>query len=97
MISDCLRGADRDLVPGLDAGDALANLRDDSRSFVAGNQRLADNEAPVPALVVVVEVGPANASGAETNQHFARSDGRLGLEIDAQVVLGVNAASQHDQ
>ena len=90
-----LRRAHRDLVAGLDARHAVADLRDHTRSLVTGHQRFANDEAAVAAFVEVVEVGPADTAGSESNQHFAGADGRLGVGVDPHVVLGVNTAAKH--
>src|SRR5207253_6154811 len=92
-----LRRTHRDLVAGLDARDALADLRDDARSLVSGNERLADDEASIPAFEVIVQIGAADAARAEPDQHLARSDLGFRLWLYAQVFLRVNTASQHDR
>src|SRR3989442_1118623 len=77
--------------------DALADLRDDARSLVSGNERLADDEASIPAFEVIVQIGAADAARAEPDQHLARSDLGFRLWLYAQVFLRVNTASQHDR
>ena len=66
-----MRRADGDLVADLDARDAGADRGDDAGGLVPGNQRLAHDEAAVAALEVVMEVGAADAAGAEPQQHLA--------------------------
>src|SRR5207253_4742164 len=52
-----VRRADSDLVARLDARHAGAHGRDDRRCLVAGNQRLAHDEAAVSSLEVVMQIG----------------------------------------
>src|SRR6185437_10596868 len=90
-----MRGADRDLVADLDARHAFADRDDDGRRLVPGNKRLAHDEAAVPALVEIVQIGTADAAGAERQQHLASTGRRLVLRLDAQILFCMNAARQH--
>ncbi len=76
------------VTPAPDAGDHR-------RRLVPGNQRLAHDEVAVAALEVVVEIGAADAAGAEAQQHLAGADRRHFRVLDAQVFLCVDPASQH--
>src|SRR6185436_500172 len=53
------------------------------------------DEAAVLAFEVVVEVGAADAAGAEAKQHLARADVRHVERLDPQILLGVNPACEH--
>jgi hypothetical protein len=66
--------------------DVLANFFDDPRGLVAENQGLFHDEASDPAVVVVVDVGAANADGRDSNQYLVRSwSGTLAL-FDREVL-----------
>ena len=69
-----VRRRHRDLVADLHARDAGADApRRRADASWPGNQRLAHDEAAVAALEIVVEVGAADAAGAEAQQHLARA------------------------
>src|SRR5262249_47859871 len=67
-----MRRAHRHLVADAHARDARTDAGDDRGGLMSGNQRLADDEVAVAALEVIVEIGAADATGAELQQHFAR-------------------------
>jgi hypothetical protein len=90
-----MRRAHRDPVSDLDPGNAGADPRDDTRGFMAWNEGLAHNEAPVAALEIIVQVGAADATGAESNQYLPRRNRRFVGGFNAQVFLGVNATGHH--
>jgi hypothetical protein len=89
------RGIDRDPVAGLDAGHARTGGGDDPGGLVAGDQRLADHEAAVAAVEVVVHVGAADAGRAEPDQHLAGAGLRRGHVDDPQVFGPVDLALEH--
>jgi hypothetical protein len=90
-----MRRRDGNVVTLLHARDAGPNGRDDAGRLVARNQRLAHDEAAVAALEIVVEVRPADAGGAQAQQHFARARRRRVGGFDPQVFLRVYLAGQH--
>ncbi len=90
-----MRRRDRDPVAGLHSRHAGPYGLDDAGRLVPRNQRLAHDEAAVAALEVIVEIGSADASCAEPQQHLARSGRRRVGGFDAEIFLGVNAAGEH--
>jgi hypothetical protein len=90
-----VRRAHRDLVAFLDAGDIRADQRHHAGRFVPGHQRLADHEAAVAALEIVVKIGAADAPGAKAHQHLAGTHGRHRLGFDSQIFLRMDRARQH--
>ena len=90
-----VRRADGDLVAHPDAGDAGTEAGDYRRCLVARNQWFPHDEAAVPALEVVMQIGAADSAGAELQQHLTRTRLRhVGL-LDAQIVFCVNSTSKH--
>src|SRR5438876_5928601 len=90
-----VRGTHCHLVAHFDPGHAATDASDDSRGLVSGDQWLADDEASVPSLEVIVQIRSADAASAQPDQHLTRRHRRLIDGFDAQIVLGVNTATQH--
>jgi hypothetical protein len=86
-----MRRVDRDLVADRDARHRGAEPGDHARCLVAGDQRLAHRERADPAVLEVVQVGAADAAGAELQLDVVRAElGRCFL-LEAQVPGGVDA------
>ena len=67
--------------PGLDGHpiadgvtcNTIANCHDRPGGFVTQNQGLLDNEIPDPALLVIMNIGPAHAHRCNSHDHLANS------------------------
>jgi hypothetical protein len=65
------------------------------RHLVAGHDRARDAGASDPALLVPVEVGPADAHGLDADEHLAGAGLRALLVVDADVPRAVQARRAH--
>src|SRR5207244_12284031 len=95
-LSARMRRADGHFVARLDASYAGADFGDDAGDFMSRNERLANDEAAIASLEIVVDVGAADAAGTEPDQDLSRADIRIGDGLDAHVFLGMDTASQHE-
>ena len=71
-----VRGIDGDAVTRLHARDLGADRLDHARGLVPRHQRLADHEGADAAVLPVVQVGAADAAGAQAQPHVVRAERR---------------------
>ena len=90
-----LARVDRHAVAGTDAGDLVADLDDLAGDFMAEDHRLAQANRAEAAMQVVMEVGTADAAGADADLDVLRADlGNLGL-FDPQIARGMDDGGSH--
>ena len=83
-------GIDGDALADAQARDARAQQSDRAGDFVAEHHRLFQANSAEAAVVVVVEVRPADAANANSHQHFTGLRRRNGRRVDAQIPGGVD-------
>jgi hypothetical protein len=89
-------GIDRHTVADREAGNAGADLYDFAGHFVAQDHRFLDPHGAKAAILVVVQVGPADAARPDADHHLAQSGGRVRDLVDAQVARRVDDCGFHD-
>lgn len=65
-------GFHADTVTLLQMPDLRADLQNDARGLVAQYHRLVDHEGPDLSMGIIVDIGAANADGADSDQHVGR-------------------------
>jgi len=86
---------DGDAVAGLVLAHAAADLLDDAGHLVAEHHRLLDAHGAEAAMLVVVQVRPADAAAAHAHAQLAGPDLGRGHVFDAQIAGGVDDESVH--
>src|SRR3546814_5061792 len=76
--------------PGNQMGNAVADLLDRSRDLVAEDHGLSQPHGAEAAVMIVVEIGAADAAGPDPDPHLARSGGGGVDSLDAQILRSVN-------
>ena len=87
---------DRDARPGLDAFHVRADGLHDARDFVAKDHRLAQPHRAEAAVVVIVQVGTADAAEGDAHADVARAEPGDFRLLDPQVLRRVGDHSAHD-
>jgi hypothetical protein len=86
---------DRDPVALLDPADVAAGLDHVARDLVAEDQGLAHREVADPPLAIVMQVGAADAAGAEPEPDLVRPERRRRALLEAQVPGTMQHADSH--
>jgi hypothetical protein len=71
---------------------AAARLLHGSGNFVTQNDGLANLYRSEASVLVIVQVGTANAPCSHTQQHLSRAGGRDFVDFNADIVLAIKAA-----
>ena len=90
-----LAGADRDTVAGGEAGHLGAGGFDDAGDFMAEHHRLFHANGAEAAMLVVVQVGAADAAAANADAQLAGAEIGGRYLLDAQVAGGVDDEGFH--
>jgi hypothetical protein len=85
----------RDPLTGLNLRDVRAHLDHFPGHLVAEHHGFAQGEVAHAPVVIIMQVGPANAPGPESHQHLAFLRPRFGPILNFQVLCPVNDACPH--
>ena len=72
-----------------------ADRLDDARDLVAEDHRLAQPHGAEAAVVVIVQVGAADAAEGDPHANLARAERRNGASLDPEVLGGVGDDGAH--
>ena len=86
---------DRDARARRKMRNAGADRGDDAGDFVPERHRLLDPHGAEAAVVIIMQVGTADAAGGDLDAHFAGGRRRIGKAVDPQVLRGVNDDCAH--
>lgn len=85
-------GVDRDALADGQAADATAQRLDRAGELVAQHHRLLHPYGAEASIEEVMQIGAADAAGADPHRHLARAGGGERIGFDAQVVRAVQDA-----
>src|SRR6266702_3252104 len=85
-----LAGIHRHAVAGANAGDLLAHFHDFAGDFMAEDHRLPQANRTEAAMLIVMEVGAADAAGANADLDVLRPDGGDLSLLDSQIARGMD-------
>jgi hypothetical protein len=88
-------GMDRHSLPGADTRHLGTDLEYLAGDLMAGNERLTDREIAVPSFEVVVQVGAADATRPDPNQHTLRGNRRRVVLLEPEILGLVDDTNAH--
>src|SRR5690606_4816477 len=78
------------------AGDAITQRSDAAGELVVEDHGLPESDGAGAAMVVIMQIGAADAAALAADQHLARSRRRGRMVLDPQILRGVNDDRSHD-
>ena len=73
----------------------VADRRDDARDLMPQRHRLLDANDAEAAVMVIVQVGAADAAIGDLDADLARAGRRIRVAVDPQILRGVNDDGAH--